>query len=80
MSDKQAYEVEALRPDGSVFTGVLLGLQSENDAKELAHHYADLWQCAVKLHRVPFVQTGSDPWPEDQMDFICSIEPKQRVI
>ena len=40
-----------------------------------SEHYADLWQATVKLYRVPFVNTSSDPWADEQMHFICRIEP-----
>ncbi len=63
--------VVALRPcDPAV-----LDCWSEDEAKGLAQHYADLWRCAVKLYRVPFVNMGSDPWAAEQMHFICRIEP-----
>jgi hypothetical protein len=75
MSDEQAYEAVGLRSDGSSYTVEVLGLQSEDAAKGLAQHYADLWRATVKLYRVPFVNTGSDPWAEEQMHFICRIEP-----
>jgi hypothetical protein len=32
----------------------------------------------VKLYRVPFVNPGSDPWAEEQMHFICRIEPTRQ--
>jgi hypothetical protein len=79
MSDEQAYELLGLRPDGSTYTVEVLGLQSRDAAKALAQRYADLWRARVKLYRVPFVHIGSAPWTEDQMHFICQIDPKPGV-
>ena len=70
-----AYEVEGLRSDETTFTVEVLECRSEDEAKGLAQHYADLWRCSVKLYRVPFVNTSSDPWAAEQMHFICRIEP-----
>lgn len=75
MNDQQAYEALGLRPDGSTYTVEVLECQSEDEARGLAQHYADLWRHTVALYRVPFVNTGSDPWPAEQMHFICRTEP-----
>ena len=75
MRNKQAYEVEGIRSDEITFTVEVFDCWSEDEAKGLAQHYADLWRCTVKLHRVPFVNMGSDPWAAEQMHFICRIEP-----
>jgi hypothetical protein len=75
LGDK-AYDLQGLRADGSVYTGEVLGIQSEDEAKRLAQHYADLWNAAVELYRVPFVHIGSEPWAEGQMHLIARFEPK----
>jgi hypothetical protein len=33
---------------------------------------------AVNLYRVPFVHIGSEPWAEDQMQFISRVKPDHR--
>jgi hypothetical protein len=75
MTTKQAYEVEGIRSDETTFTVEVLECLSEDEAKGLAQHYADLWRRAVKLYRAPFVNTSSEPWADGQMHFICRIEP-----
>jgi hypothetical protein len=76
MGAKQAYEVHGLRSGGSTFTVEVLDPQSQDTAIQLAQHYANLWNAQVKLYRVPFVHTGSAPWGQGQMHFICQIDPK----
>jgi hypothetical protein len=72
----QAYEIEGLRDDGTVYTVEILGeLQSDDEAVTLAQRYADLWHSAVKLFRVPFINTTSTPWAADEMQFICRLKP-----
>jgi hypothetical protein len=78
MSEKHPYEAVGLRPDGDSFTVEVLGCQTEDEAKRLARHYADLWRRSVNLYRVPFVHIGSEPWAEDQMQFISRVEPDHR--
>jgi hypothetical protein len=78
MTEKQPYEVVGLRLDSDSFTIEVLGCQTEDEAKRLARHYADLWRRSVKLCRVPFVHIGSEPWAEDQMQFISRVEPDHR--
>jgi hypothetical protein len=76
MRIKQAYEVEGIRSDDETpFTVEVLDCGSEDEAKGLAQHYADLWRCTVKLSRATFVNKGSDPWAAEQMHFICRLEP-----
>jgi len=70
MNDKAAYEVEGIRPDGSVFTVEILGNQTEQEAGGLARHYARLWKSAVRLYRVPFVNTSSAPWAADEVELV----------
>jgi hypothetical protein len=52
-----------------------LAIMDEAERGAAMWHYADLWRCTVKLYRVPFLNTGSDPWADEQMHFICRIEP-----
>ena len=77
MSGKQVYEVQGLRAHGTVYSGEVLEVESVDDARALAQQFADRWQAAVKLYRVPFVHTGSDPWTKGQMHPICRVEPKR---
>ena len=67
-----------LRPDDDAFTVEVLGCQTEDEAKRLARYCADPWGRSVNLCRVPFVHIGSEPWAEDQMQFISRVEPDHR--
>lgn len=68
--DRAFYELEGVRGDGSVFTGEILGRQSLTEAAELARYYADLWGQRVRLYRVPYLNTSSVPWANDEREFI----------
>jgi hypothetical protein len=76
MSEKHPYEAVGLRPDGDSFTVKVLGCQTEDEAKRL-HGTTPICR-AVNLYRVPFVHIGSEPWAEDQMQFISRVEPDHR--
>jgi hypothetical protein len=54
MRTKQAYEVEGIRSDETTFTVEVLDCWSDDEAKGLAQHYADLWRCTVNstAHRL----------------------------
>jgi hypothetical protein len=70
VSDKAAYEVEGIRPDGETFTVEILGYQTRDQASALAQHYADRWKSAVRLYRVPFLNTSSTPWAKDEVELV----------
>jgi len=70
MSEKAAYEIEGIRPDGRTFTVEILGYQTLADAASLARHYANLWESAVHLYRVPFINTRSTPWAVDEVALV----------
>jgi hypothetical protein len=67
----------ACAPTASIYTVEILG-EHESDAAAgaLAQHYADLWQDAVNLYRVPFVHTGSAACRDDQTEFVRRYEPR----
>ena len=52
-SAKQAYEVEGIRSDETTFTVEVLECRSEDEAKGLAQHYADLWRRTVSVKDQP---------------------------
>jgi hypothetical protein len=70
MSEKAAYEAVGIRPDGSTFTAEILGEIDLAEAVSLARHYAGLWGSRVRLYRVPFINTSSAPWNDDEMEFV----------
>ena len=70
MSDKAFYELEGIRPDGSVFTAEILGKIDLAEAAGLARHYAGLWGSRVRLYRVPYLNTSSAPWADDEMELV----------
>jgi hypothetical protein len=78
MSEKHPYEAVGLRPDGDSFAVEILGHLTEDEALALAQHYAALWNSTVHLYRVPFLNTTSTPWADDEMQFICRLEPSRR--
>lgn len=78
MTEKQPYEIEGLRADGSSYTVEVLGKQTEEDAKKLAQRYATLWQRRVRLFRVPSVHEGSQGWLETEKQFVCTTAPSRR--
>lgn len=75
---KSFYELEGIRPDGSVFTGEILGRQTLAEAASLARYYAGLWGQRVRLYRVPYLNTSPAPWAEDEREFIDTFICKQR--
>jgi hypothetical protein len=74
---KYAHELEGLRSNGEIYTGEVLGHQSEKRARELAQEHADLWGTAVRLCRVPFVHLGSDPWKDEDKTFVFQADPQR---
>jgi hypothetical protein len=71
MSDHRAfYELEGIRTDGSVFTGEILGRQTLAEAVALARYYTGLWAQRVRLYRVPYLNTTSVPWAEDERELV----------
>jgi hypothetical protein len=76
MTEKQPYEIEGLRADGTVYTGEVLGEQTEEEARKLAEHYSTLWQHRVSLFRVPSVYEGSRGWLDTEKHFICAVAPE----
>ena len=79
MSAKHPYEAVGIRSDGSSFTIEILGRQSVDEALALAEHYAALWNSAVDLYRVPFINTGSTAWAEDEIQLVCRVAPQQQA-
>ena len=77
VSEKHPYDAVGIRPDGDSFTVEVLGCQTEDEAKRLARHYADLW-CSEPLPLPVRVHISSEPWAEDQMQFISRVEPDHR--
>ena len=81
---KSFYELEGIRPDGSVFTGEILGRQTFAEAVSLARYFANLWGQRVRLYRVPYLNTSSAPWAEDEREFIytftCEQCPQERTL
>jgi hypothetical protein len=77
-SDKQVYEINGLRPDGTCHGGAVCERDTDDEAKALATAYAALWEMPVELHRVPAVNMSGTPseylWP-DEVKFIARIEP-----
>jgi hypothetical protein len=33
-----------------------------------------LWSRVLKLYRVPFRNTGLEPWRDDEIEFVCDID------
>jgi hypothetical protein len=80
MGEQRAfYELEGIRPDGSVFTGEILGRQSLPEAAKLARYYAGLWEQRVRLYRVPYLNTSSVPWAEDEREFVNQFTCEQHL-
>jgi hypothetical protein len=70
MSAKAFYELEGIRPDGSTFTVEILGKIDLADAVSLARYYAGLWNNRVRLYRVPYLNTSSAHWADDEMELV----------
>lgn len=77
MTEKAAYEAVGIRRDGSTFAVEILGYQTVEEAADLARHYAGLWESAVDLYRVPFLNTRSTAWAKDEMQFVCRELPAE---
>jgi hypothetical protein len=75
MGEEHAYEAVGLRDTGDIFTVEILGQQTEATAAHIAQRWADLWQVTVALYRVPFVNFGSAPWRDDQMELVRQFVP-----
>jgi hypothetical protein len=74
---KHFYELTGHRKNGEVYTGEVLGEQTETEAKRLAQYYANLWQHAVRLYRVPALNISSVPWAETDMQLIDIVSPRK---
>jgi hypothetical protein len=37
-------------------------------------HYVTLRKSTVSLYRLPSLNRSSEPWPTDQIPFVCSVE------
>jgi hypothetical protein len=66
-SEDQAYEVDALGEDGDAFDTELFTSPTTEDAIKRAQQWADHWQRAVKLYRIP---EAAEP-----DEFICFRQP-----
>jgi len=77
---KQAYEGYGLRRNGEVFTVEVMECEKEEEALQIARHYADLWRSPVRLYRTPGLNTSSvssfNLWP-DQMVFVGEVIPSE---
>jgi hypothetical protein len=80
--DKHYYEVAS---EGGV---VVLGEMTQQEAEGLARGYADLWQCATQLIRVPFLHVDDHrPWADEDVQQIAQFvfrsltdEERQKVL
>jgi hypothetical protein len=73
-----AYEVVGLRDTGDVYVVEVLGQQTQSFAADLAQQWADKWQVAVNLYRVPFVSVGKQ-WRDEQMELVQQFLPTRYV-
>jgi hypothetical protein len=74
---KNIYEAVGLRADGSGFAVEILGRHTEAEALCLAQHYATLWDSAVKLYRVPYINTSSAGWAADEIECVARCESRR---
>ena len=57
----------------------ILGEIELAEAVSLARHYAGLWGSRVRLYRVPFINTSSVPWADDEMELVNIFTSEQTV-
>ena len=49
----------------------VVGEQTEEESTREALHYGTLRKSTVSLYRLPSLNRSSEPWPTDQIQFVC---------
>ena len=69
------YEAWGLLENNEKRIGSIREWATKDEAIRWARDHARKWRAPVNLYRVPYRKTGSAPWREQEMQFICRVKP-----